>query len=61
LRLGDLQAKNHKQTRHVREIEVTVYGWKAIVLIDVPRKIPLVVTVVLIHEHEVLSMRALVT
>jgi hypothetical protein len=44
----------------VREIEVTVYGWKAIVLIDVPRKIPLVVTVVLIHEHEVLSMRALV-
>jgi hypothetical protein len=61
LRPGDLQAKNHKQTRYVREIEVTVYGWKAIVLIDVPRKIPLVVTVVLIHEHEVLSMRALVT
>jgi len=45
----------------VREIEVTVYGWKAIVLIDVLTKSPLAVTVVLIHEHGVLSMRALVT
>jgi Transposase DDE domain len=45
---------------HVREIEVTVFGWKAIVLIDAPTKIPLAVKVVPIHEHEVLSMRALV-
>jgi hypothetical protein len=46
---------------HVREIEVTVYGWKPIVLIDALTKIPLAVQVVPIHEHEVLSMRALVT
>lgn len=46
---------------HVREIEVIVYGWKPIVLIDARTKIPLAVTVVPIHEHEVLSMRALVT
>jgi Transposase DDE domain len=46
---------------HVREIEVTVYGWKPIVLIDAMTKIPLAVKVVPIHEHEVLSMRALVT
>jgi Transposase DDE domain len=46
---------------HVREIEVTVYGWKPIVLIEAMTKIPLAVKVVPIHEHEVLSMRALVT
>jgi Transposase DDE domain len=46
---------------HVREIEVTIYGWKPIVLIDAMTKIPLAVKVVPIHEHEVLSMRALVT
>jgi hypothetical protein len=46
---------------HVHEIEVTVYGWKPIVLIDAATKIPLAVKVVPIHEHEVLSMRALVT
>jgi hypothetical protein len=46
---------------HVREIEVTVYGWKPIVLIDARTKIPLAVQVVPIHEHEGLSMRALVT
>src|SRR5262245_5024585 len=46
---------------NVREIEVTVFGWKAIVLIDALTKIPLAVKVVPIHEHEVLSMRALVT
>jgi hypothetical protein len=45
----------------VHEIEVTVYGWKPIVLIDAATKIPLAVKVVPIHEHEVLSMRALVT
>src|SRR5262245_140153 len=45
----------------VHEIAVTVYGWKPIVLIDAATKIPLAVKVVPIHEHEVLSMRALVT
>jgi hypothetical protein len=45
----------------VHAIEVTVYGWKPMVLIDAATKIPLAVKVVLIHEHEVLSMRALVT
>jgi hypothetical protein len=45
----------------VHEIEVTVYGWKLIVLIEARTKIPLAAKVVLIHEHEVLSMRALVT
>jgi Transposase DDE domain len=44
----------------VREIEVTVYGWKVIVLIDAATKIPLAVTVVPIQEHETLSLRALV-
>jgi hypothetical protein len=44
----------------VHEIEVTVYGWKPIVLIAAATKIPLAVKVVPIHEHEVLSMRALV-
>jgi hypothetical protein len=45
----------------VHEIEVTVYGWKPIVLIDAATKIPLAVKVVPIHEHAGLSMRALVT
>jgi hypothetical protein len=44
----------------VREIEVTVYGWKVIVLIDAATKIPLAVKVVPIQEHETLSLRALV-
>jgi Transposase DDE domain len=45
----------------VQEIEVTVYGWKLILLIDARTKIPLAATVVLIQEHETLSLRALVT
>jgi Transposase DDE domain len=45
----------------VHEIEVTVYGWKLMVLIAARTQIPLAAKVVLIHEHEVLSMRALVT
>jgi hypothetical protein len=44
----------------VHDVEVTVYGFKLIVLIDARTKIPLAATVVPIHEHEVLSMRALV-
>src|SRR5882724_8461084 len=45
----------------VREIEVTVYGWKVTVLIDAATKIPLAVKVVPIQEHAVLFLRALVT
>jgi Transposase DDE domain len=45
----------------VHEIEVPVYGFKLMVLIDAQTKIPLAGQVVPIHEHEVLSMRALVT
>jgi DDE family transposase len=45
----------------VHEIEVTVYGWKLIVLMDAATKMPLAGKVVPIQEHEVLSMRALVT
>jgi hypothetical protein len=45
----------------VHEIEVTVYGWKLIVLIDAHTKLPLAATVVPIQEHETLSLRALVT
>jgi hypothetical protein len=46
---------------HEHAIEVTVYGWKLIVLIDAGTKIPSAGQVVPIQEHEVLSMRALVT
>lgn len=45
----------------VHEIEVTVYGWKGLLLIDAATKIPLAVKVVKIHEHEALWPRALVT
>jgi Transposase DDE domain len=45
----------------VHEIEVTVYGFQLIILIDARTKIPLAGKVVPIHEHEGLSMRALVT
>jgi hypothetical protein len=46
---------------HMHEIEVTVYGWKVLLLIDAVTKIPLAVKVVQIHEHEALWTRALVT
>lgn len=46
---------------HVHAIEVTVYGFQLIVLIDARTKIPLAATVVPIHEHETLALRALVT
>ena len=46
---------------HVHEIEVTVYGWKLIVLIEARTQIPLAAKVVPIQEHETLSLRALVT
>ena len=53
-KLTDKHGKEH-------EIEVTVYGWKLLVLIDAHTKIPLAAKVVKIHEHEVLWTRALVT
>ena len=45
----------------VHEIEVTVYGWKVLLLIDAATKIPLAVKVGKIQEHEALWARALVT
>lgn len=45
----------------VHEIEVTVYGWKVLLLIDAATKIPLAVKVGPIQEHEALWTRALVT
>ena len=53
-RLEDKRGKVH-------EIEVTVYGRKALLLIDAVTKIPLAVKVVQIQEHEALWTRALVT
>jgi hypothetical protein len=55
------QRKIADKRGHVHEIEVTVYGWKLMVLIDARTKIPLAATVVPIQEHETLSLRALVT
>ena len=42
-------------------IEVTVYGWKVLLLIDAATKIPLAVKVGTIEEHETHWTRALVT
>lgn len=44
----------------VHEIEVTVYGWKVLLLMDAVTKIPLAVKVGPIQEHETLWIRALV-
>jgi hypothetical protein len=54
VRIADKQGRVH-------EIEVTVYGWKVLLLIDAATKIPLAVKVGQIHEHEALWTRALVT
>ncbi len=45
----------------VHEVEVTVYGWKVLLLIDAATKIPLAVKVGKIQEHETHWTRALVT
>jgi Transposase DDE domain len=51
-----------KDTRGaVHEIEVTVYGWKVLLLIDAVTKIPLAVKIGTIEEHESHWTRALVT
>jgi Transposase DDE domain len=49
-----------KQGR-VHEIDVTVYGWKVLLVIDAATKIPLAAKVGQIQEHEALWTRALVT
>jgi Transposase DDE domain len=54
VRLEDTQGRVH-------DIEVTVYGWKVLLLIDAATKIPLAVKVGQIQEHEALWTRALVT
>jgi len=45
----------------VHEIEVTVYGWKVLLVIDATTKLPLAVKVGPIDEHETHWTRALVT
>lgn len=55
------QRRIEEKWGRVQEIEVTVYGWKLIVLIDARTKLPLAAKVVPIQEHETLSLRALVT
>ena len=55
------QVRIEEKRGRVHEIEVTVYGGKVLLLIDAVTKIPLAVTVVQIQEHEILSLRALVT
>jgi hypothetical protein len=54
VRLEDTRGRMH-------EIEVTVYGWKVLLLIDAATKMPLAVKVGQINEHETLWTRALVT
>jgi hypothetical protein len=60
---GQVTRKRKITDKHgnVHEIEVTVYGFKLIVVIDARTKIPLAAQVVPIQEHETLSLRALVT
>jgi hypothetical protein len=55
------QRRSTDKRGQVHEIEVTVYGWQLIVLIDASPKIPLAGQVVPSNEPEVLSRRALVT
>jgi hypothetical protein len=54
VRIEDKHGQRH-------DIEVTVYGWKVLLLIDAVTKMPLAVKVGQIQEHEALWARALVT
>jgi len=54
VRIEDTHGQRH-------EIEVTVYGWKVLLLIDAATKIPLAVKLGPIQEHEIHWTRALVT
>jgi hypothetical protein len=58
---GTRQRQRTDTRGQVHEIEVTIYGWKLIVLIDSRPTIPLAGKVVPIHEPEGRSRRALVT
>jgi hypothetical protein len=60
---GQVTRKRQMTDTHgkVHEIEVTVYGWKLMVLIDARTKIPVAAKVVPIQAHETLCLRALVT
>jgi hypothetical protein len=49
------------QQDRMHAIEVTVYGWKVLLLIDAATKMPPAVKVGKIHAHEALWARALVT
>jgi Transposase DDE domain len=59
---GQATRKRRVTDKHgkVHAVEVTVYGWKVIVLIDARTKMPLAVKVVPIQAHETLWLRALV-
>ncbi|MFI5224533.1 MAG: hypothetical protein ACHQX3_09900, partial [Nitrospirales bacterium] len=60
---GQVTRKRRIKDRRGREheIELTVYGWKVLLLIDAATKIPLAVKVGQIQEHETHWTRALVT
>jgi Transposase DDE domain len=60
---GQVTRKVHLEDTHgrVHAIEVTVYGWKVLLLIEAVTKIPLAVKLGQIQEHEALWARALVT
>jgi hypothetical protein len=55
------QVRIEDKRGRVHEIEVTVYGWKVLLLIDAATKLPLAVKVGTIEEHETHWTRALVT
>src|SRR6266850_2783099 len=60
---GEVTRKVHHEDPRgkVHEIEVTVYGWKVLLLIDAATKMPLAVKVAQIQEHATHWTRALVT
>jgi hypothetical protein len=60
---GQVTRKVHIEDKRGRmqEIEVTVYGWKVLLVMDAATKIPLAVKVGKIDEHETHWTRALVT
>src|SRR6266545_5803178 len=55
------QVRIEDKWRKMHAIEVTVYGWKVLLLFGAVTKIPLAVKVGQIQEHEALWARALVT
>jgi hypothetical protein len=55
------QVRIEDKQGQVHEIEVTVYGWKVLLLIEAATKIPLAVKAGKIQEHETHWTRALIT